>query len=55
MNKHFGDIAGYTQNELEAFFAEWLNATAVHMNISEGDTLTLNYPNEEVRKFLVRM
>ena len=39
MDKHFGDIAGYTQNELEYYFADWLNTTAANMNISHDELL----------------
>ena len=39
MDKHFGDIAGYTQSELEHYFAEWLNTTATNMNISRAQLL----------------
>ena len=41
MDKRFGDIAGYTQNELEHYFAYWLNATANVMNISRDELLML--------------
>ena len=39
MDKRFGDIAGYTQSELEYYFADWLNTTAVNMNISHDELL----------------
>ena len=39
MDKRFGDIAGYTQSELEHYFADWLNTTAVNMNISRDELL----------------
>lgn len=39
MDKRFGDIAGYTQSELEYYFADWLNATANVMNISRDELL----------------
>lgn len=39
MDKRFGDLAGYTQNELEHYFADWLNAIAEKMNISRDELL----------------
>ena len=39
MDKRFGDISGYTQSELEYYFAEWLNAAANVMNISHDELL----------------
>ena len=39
MDKRYGDIAGYTQQELELFFDEWLNATATDMDISREEIL----------------
>lgn len=39
MDKRFGDIAGYTQNELEYYFDDWLNVAAVNMNISRDELL----------------
>lgn len=39
MDKRFADIAGYTQNELEYYFADWLNATATNMDISRDELL----------------
>lgn len=39
MDKRYGNIAGYTQQELELFFDEWLNATATEMEISLEEIL----------------
>ena len=39
MDRRFGDIAGYTQSELEYYFADWLNATAKVMNISRDELI----------------
>ena len=39
MDKHFGDLAGYTQNELEHYFAYWLNTAVETMNISRDELL----------------
>ena len=36
-DRHFGDIADYTQDELEAFFADRLHITAGNMNISHDE------------------
>lgn len=39
MDKRFADITGYTQSELEYYFADWLNVTANDMNISHDELL----------------
>ena len=39
MDKRYGDMVGYTQQELELFFDEWLNATATDMEISREEFL----------------
>ena len=39
MDKQFGDIAGYTQQELELFFDEWLNAAAKDMDTTRNELL----------------
>ena len=39
MDKRFADITGYTQVELEYYFADWLNVTANDMNISHDELL----------------
>lgn len=39
MDKRYGDIAGYTQQELELFFNDWLNAAASEMKISLDEIL----------------
>ena len=39
MKKRYGDIAGYTQQELEYFFDERLNFTAAEMNICREELL----------------
>ena len=39
MDKRFADITGYTQSELEYYFADWLNAAANVMNISHDELL----------------
>ncbi len=39
MDKRFGDIAGYTQNELEHYFADWLNVLANDMKISRDELI----------------
>ena len=37
MDKRFGDIAGYTQQELEHAFSDYLNATAIDKKISRKE------------------
>lgn len=39
MDKRYGDIAGYTQQELELFFDEWLKAIATEKEISLEEIL----------------
>ena len=39
MDKRYGDIAGYTQQELELFFNDWLNAAASEMKINLNEIL----------------
>lgn len=39
MDKCYGDIAGYTQHELELFFEDWLNAAASEMKINLDEIL----------------
>ena len=39
MDKSCGDIAGYTQGELEYYFADWLQATSAEMGISRDELL----------------
>ena len=39
MDKRYGDIAGYTQHELELFFDDWLKATASEMQINLDEIL----------------
>ena len=34
MSEPFGDIVGYTQEELEADFADWIGAAAEKMNVT---------------------
>ena len=40
MDKRYGDIAGYTQQELELFFNDWLIATASDLKISLDEIIT---------------
>ena len=35
MNQHYGDIVGYTQSELENYFAEWLSEVAVDLSLDK--------------------
>lgn len=39
MDKRYGDIAGYTQQELELFFYDWLNSAASEMGINRDEIL----------------
>lgn len=39
MDKRYGDIAGYTQGELEYYFSNWLNFTAEQSGTSREDLL----------------
>ena len=39
MDRQFGDIAGYIQNELECCFDEWLNSTSAEMAITRDELL----------------
>ena len=40
MDKRYSDIAGYTQDELECYFSDWLNFTAEQLGISREDLLS---------------
>lgn len=38
-DQEYGDIAGYTQDELEFYFHDWINSAAIKMQISYDDLL----------------
>ena len=39
MDRQFADIAGYTQNELEGCFDDWLNAASAEIGITRDELL----------------